>query len=365
MKKIIFVLFSSLQCYVCWANMASPILIGSTMGEPFVAQNVEILQEDIYIYLDSNFQKASYHIRYELKALSKRNDAPMLFYAPEINTKFSVLLDGKPVPVKTFNEYSSDIVAVEQYFEPYFIKNNEKANIEIPLGLDNSEKTSISMSELKYFLLNFDKPTHVIDVYYDAKPYIDKRGWMKKYIFRYSLSPARYWKAFGDLNIHLDATQFRDTISTNIRAESFSGDLQEKASWHTHHLPKDEMILISYSPSMSALAKWMIRISPFGFSLVLAVIMVIIHLFSIRRYRKGQNKSFLWTKILGIILIPVLAYISLCFFYDLIDKAIGIHAVKSHGYGLVFVIILVPIAIVGYGIIIFLWDYFMQKKFLQ
>lgn len=365
MKRIILLLLASLFSHNCWSNMASPILIGSTVGEPFIAQNVEILQEDIYIILDSSFQRTTFHIRYELRALSTSNDVPMLFYAPEIHSNFSVLLDGKSVPLMSFNAYSSDKVAIEQYFEPYYAENRENADVEIPLGLDNSEKTSISISELKYFLLNFDKPTHIVDVYYDAKPYIDKRGWVKKYIFRYSLSPARYWKSFGDLNIHLDATQFRDTISTNILAESFSGNLQEKSTWTIHHLPKDEMILITYSPYMSALAKWMIRISPFGFAMVLVVIMVIIHLFSIRSYRKNQFRGFLWTKILGVILIPVLAYISLWCFYDLIYKAIGIHAVKSQGYGLVFLIILVPIAMLGYGMIVFLWDYFMQKKYLQ
>jgi hypothetical protein len=365
MKRIILLLLASLISLSCRSNMASPILIGSTVGEPFIAQNVEILQENIYITLDSSFQLATYHIRYELKAMSTSNDVPMLFYAPEIHSNFSVLLDGKSVPLMPFSAYSSDKVAIEQYFEPYYADNKENADVEIPLGLDNSEKTSISISELKYFLMNFDKPTHIVDVYYDAKPYIDKRGWVKKYIFRYSLAPARYWKSFGDLNIHLDATQFRETISTNIIAETFSGDSQERASWTMHDLPKDEMILINYVPSVSALAKWMIRISPFGFAVILAAFMVFIHLFIISNYRKSQSKGFLWIKVFGIILIPIIVYISMLLFYDLTYKAIGIHAAKSQGYGLVFLIILVPIAMLGYGMIVFLWDYFMQKKYLQ
>lgn len=349
----------------CWANMASPILIGSRIGEPFLAQNVEIIQEDIYITIDSSFKLATYHIRYKLKALSTRNDVPMLFYAPEIDNKFSVLLDGNAVTVLPFYAYSSDKIAIEQYFDPYLVKNNENSEVEIPMGLDNTEKTSINISELKYFLLDFDKPTHVVDVYYDAKPYVDKRGWVKNYIFRYALSPARYWKSFGELNIHVDATQFSGILSTNIIAETFSGDPQERASWTMHDLPKDEMILINYVPSVSALAKWMIRISPFGFAVILAAFMVFIHLFSISNYRKSQNKGFLWIKVFGIILIPIIVYISMLLFYDLTYKAIGVHAVKSQGYGLVFLIILVPIAMVVYAMIVSLWDYFMKKKYLQ
>lgn len=345
------------------ANMASPIVKGTIMIEPFIAHNVEIKKEDIFINLDKNFEKASYHIHYDLNVSSKGNDVPMLFYAPEYSDTFSVFLDGKPIALQQFDDYHKEYVAIEQYFSPSLFENSDSAvNIKIPIGV-KSEEQEISPSVLKFFRLNLDKANHIIDIYYTAKPYVDKREWVKTYIFRYALSPAKYWKSFENLNIYLDATAFSPDISTNIVAETFSGDIQKKAEWSMHNLPTEDMILISYKPEIPSLAQLLIRISPLGFALMLSVVLILLHFFAIAKYRQKNRNGLLWIKLLGILGIPLVAYISLWYFYELIYSIIGTHAAKMQGYGLVFAIVLVPLAIIIYAIIASVWDYYCSHKY--
>ncbi len=364
-KKIFFILFLLLQ-NATFANMASPMVEGTLGTFPFINQFVDVTREDLHIKIDSNFKYANIHVKYYINTLKDSVQIPFLFYDSEYLNDFTVTIDGKKVEIKKIpNQFKTVKDTKFKDFAQFFEKNNdynnkETAKIEMPAYRD----FYITLDNMLYFETDISKGEHLIEVTYRARRWIDKSGWVKKYSFRYALSPAKYWKSFGTLNVKIDATEFKEEITTNL-GKPHKEDINNIAQWKSNELPVD-VIHITYEPEISGTAKFFSRLGPIILTGITGIILILLHWIMIFRYRKKHpEKKYSTPVIAGSILIPLLIIIIWGLYYFLIDALIGEHAGNASG-GVAMVILtlfyIYPFFTPVYWLVNWLIDKYFKKK---
>jgi len=119
------------------------------------------------------------------------------------------------------------------------------------------------------------------------------------------LTPAKFWKSFGTLNINIQQEGEVRELSTNL-GQPIEKKIQANNSWVFNKLP-DEYFEFSYSPKANNFAKILIAITPFGLSLIAGIILFGLHLYFVLMYRrKYVNKKYSPIVILGSLVIPLL-----------------------------------------------------------
>ena len=331
------------------ANMASPIQEGSFASAPFISRHVDILRESLLIIPDDGFQTARFVIEYHIKANRPGSQIPLLFYASEFREQFSIWLDGREISLKQVPESYQELEGTPfTDFGYFFEKEDWSETPRVLLEESPSSGFYVSLDDLKFFETDLDEGMHVIRVEYVADQWVDRSGWVKEYSFRYALSPAKYWKSFGELEITLDASAFAGRLTTNL-GEPATGSLQTKSIWTFSALPT-EVVLITYTPDLNPLAGFLLAVSPIGLTLILAVLLVALHLWGIKRYRKINTERSSWVVIIGSLLVPFLILLGYTYTFGLIDAAIGQDAGRYHGYTFL-VLILYPVLLPVYWLI--------------
>ncbi|MDJ1497835.1 hypothetical protein QNI19_33150 [Cytophagaceae bacterium DM2B3-1] len=328
--------------------MASPIQQGTLSVSPFSSRDVRILKEKINLTIGPNFQTAEYHIEYIIEVKSDGKQIPLLFHAQDYANNFTVRIDGitttlLPIPEKyktlsqtPFEKFSSS------FSNPYEYENTDRTII----YWEKKSGSIYTLKDLHYFEATLTKGIHTISVDYIATPWIDGSNWVNNYSFRYSLSPAKYWKSFGSLEITLDARSIHLPLTTNLGQPS-KGSLKTIAIWNFASLPA-EYWFITYTPTPSKFAQLLIAIEPGALTLILTLIVFFLHILAIRFYRKHHpEKRFSWVMITGSLFIPFFILIMYEYFCDLIDYVIGEHAAKNHGYRFV-TLFLYPLILLVY-----------------
>lgn len=343
--------------YSAKANMSSPIWKGTISGSPFSSKDIDILSEKIVIIIDSQFAKAKFIVEYNIESDKEIVRIPLLFYAKDYDGSFSVRLDNqkviiRDVPYDKFEgtPFSGFLNAVTKNFSGEFVY--------FSTTLNGSSYTRLN--DLKYFEASITKGVHVIKVEYIATVWNDVSEWLTEYSFRYSLSPAKYWKSFGTLDITIQQEGEKREINTNLGIPD-EKEIKQTNSWHFNHLPAD-ILLVSYTPDTNYLAKFFIFISPVGLFIIILLTLSVIHYYKIIRYRAVHpKKKYSGVVIIGSIFVPLIAIISFIFSFDLIDFLIGENAGRHHGY--VFVVILYyPILFIFYGLCFWLIDRHFKRK---
>ncbi len=93
-------LFISIILFTAWlakANMASPILRGTTGVNPFLSNHADITHERILIVPDKDFETALFRIEYTIRTDKSGEQVPLLFYASDFEDNFAVWMDDKKV----------------------------------------------------------------------------------------------------------------------------------------------------------------------------------------------------------------------------------------------------------------------------
>ena len=366
-KNVLTLLLLLLQSNA-FANMASPIEHGTLGTRPFINQYVDVIRENLFIKIDRDFKHATFNVRYNINSSKDGTQIPLLFYASEYLDGFTVKIDGKKVEIK---DVPNELKTVEntkfQDFSIFFGKNNDDNNDKESARIEMSPDRDfyITLEDMLYFETDISKGEHIIEVTYRARRWMDKSGWVKKYSFRYALSPAKYWKSFGTLNVKIDATNFKEKITTNL-GNPQKGDLSTVAEWKFNELPAD-VIHITYEPEISGTAKFFSRLGPIILTGITGIILILLHWIMIFRYRKKypqKKRSIVVTA--GSFFIPLLILIIWGLFYFLIDALIGEHAGNASG-GLAIVILVLfyiyPFFIPVYWLVNWLIDKFFKKKF--
>lgn len=347
-----------LSPFFALANMASPIQEGSWIGTPFVNERMEIVREELFIQPQADFKLAEFQIKYHIQTEIDGAQVPLLFFAADYQSDFQVWLDGNPVNLKqvpaSYTELEGTIFSDFDY-----LFAGEEEYISYNLKDSAASHFYVRLDDLKFFEVDLEAGQHLIEVHYTADEWIDYSDWVKKYSFRYVLSPAKYWKSFGGLEITLDASQVTQSLSTNLGTPG-RGDLTTKAYWQFDQLPV-EVVHIKLEPPMPALAKFLLAISPLGMTLFLAVPLVLLHYFAIRKHRlRRPDLRFSWVLNLGSMLLPFLVLVFYVYSYTLIDMAIGMHASNYHGYK-VFMIFLYPFVFPVYWLLMWLVERGIRK----
>ncbi len=252
MKKflvVILITFSSIS----FANMASPYRDGTKVASAFTSSEIEILKERINVTLNKESATAKYVVEYFIKTDKEGKQIPLLFYASEYKGDFKVWIDGKETAVQKIpDSYTGK--TFEGFSKSY--NNNDIDNAEVAIRWRENSSVIYKLNELKYFEVDLAKGEHTIRVEYVANVWENRSNWVKEYSYRYSLSPAKYWKSFGTLEITLDARGFGEELKTNLGKQE-SGN-QDSAVWKFDKLPAD-VFEISYVPKISSTAGLLIE----------------------------------------------------------------------------------------------------------
>jgi len=347
------------------ANMSSPIWEGTMTSSAFTSKDINILSEFIHIKIDKDFKTASFIVEYTIQNDLIGRQIPLLFYAKDYKDSFLIWVDNQKVTIQDIPEkYTSVGSSPFSMFSGSFEKSNHSNGAdEVSIYWQKNSGFVYKLNDLKYFETDIAKGVHKIRVEYVANVWTDISGWIKEYSFRYSLTPAKFWKSFGTLHISVEQDGAVRHLSTNI-GQPVEKSYKAKNSWTFTKLP-DEYLEFSYSPKANNLTKALITVQPFGLSIITGVILFALHLFFSFRYRRQfVNKKHSPVVILGSLIIPFLILLGYMYSYDIIDNVIGEEAGRYHGY-LFLVIIFYPILLPIYWTIVWLLDRRQKRKLIN
>lgn len=353
MKKLAFI-FLFLVSQSLFANMASPIIPGTVVATPFTSQYVDILGEKIFIRVNEGFTTAHFQIEYRIRSSANGKQIPLIFYAIDYSKDFKVWIDGREINIKKLPDelQLKDSILLSD-FNYLFDKRLLSEGPQLDISKDLKTDFYVNIYDLLFFEADFPEGEHTIKVEYTALAEIDGSDWVNKYSFRYSLSPANYWKSFGGLELKVDATEFDGTVTTNLD-QLGNGSLDSIANWSFDLLPGD-FILIKHVPKITSFAQTLIAISPEGIALIIGMLIVVLHLFIMIRYRnKNPQKRFSWPMIVGSLAVPLVYLLANYYAYFLIDCFLD-DASGNHGY-IFFILTLYPPLLLIYWLIIWLID---------
>lgn len=360
--KILIILLLAGQC--CKANMSSPIWEGTKAGEAFTSKDINILSEIIQIKIDKDYKTAKLIVEYTIQSDISGIQIPLLFYAQDFKDSFFVWVDNHRVDIQKIPEkYTRIENSPFSMFSGSFDKNYQTNHpVEVSIYWDKYSGNVYHLNELKYFETDITKGTHKVRVEYTANVWTDISGWIKKYSFRYSLTPAKFWKSFGTLDISVEQEGSVRQLSTNL-GQPIEKIFQARNSWTFTKLP-DEYLQFSYIPKANKLAKTLISIEPFGLSIIAGILLFALHLFLVFWYRRRfTSKKYSPVVILGSIAIPFLILFSYMYSFEIIDNVIGEDAGRHHGY-VFLVIIFYPILLPIYWTILWLLDRRQKRKII-
>jgi len=361
MKKLI-LLIAFLSCHYVFANMASPIIPGTIVATPFSSQYVDILGEKIFVRINQGFTTAKFQIEYRIKSSATGIKIPLLFYAINYNKDFKVWVDGKEISIKKLPDelQLKDSLLLSDFHYIFNDTTTENYDNQILSIKDElAVNLYINVYDLLFFETDITEGEHIIKIEYEAIAEIDGSDWVNEYSFRYSLSPAKYWKSFGGLELKIDASAFDETITCNLGAAN-SGSLDSIAKWSFNQLP-EEFILIKHTPEITPFAQALIDISPEGIAMIFGILFVIIHLILIIRYRKRNLEvRFSAPMIIGSLLVPLIYVIINYCAYDLIDSFIN-GASGNHGY-IFLILFFYPFLLPFYWLVMWLTDRIYKRN---
>ncbi|UAY52310.1 hypothetical protein [Ferruginibacter albus] len=362
MKTKLLIIISLLFALHSKANMASPVQEGTKTSAPFSSKDINILSETIHISINKEFTTAKYVVEYSIETDSTGKQIPLLFYAENYKDDFIVWVDDQKVTVQQipdsyknindspFSVFANSIKKASNYSNSPFVtiywSENYQSNYEI--------------NDLKYFEASLTKGTHKIRVEYTANAWTDRNDWVAQHSFRYSLTPAKFWKSFGKLDVYVESEGDTKPFTTNL-GEPNGKTIQQSNSWSFNKLP-DDYIDINYMPKINVLAKVLVFIDPFGIAVISGILFFMLHLRTVRHYRnRYPTEKFSLAVIIGSLVIPLAVLFIYLFSFDFIDTIIGSSASRFHGY-VFFCLLLYPILLPLYWIIMWRIDKMLKKK---
>ncbi|MBE2247196.1 MAG: hypothetical protein IAE67_08055 [Candidatus Competibacteraceae bacterium] len=361
MKRFIIILLPIFYAFQSFANMASPVLIGALPGTVFSSRNVDILKEKLFIQIRPDIQKALIRAEYHIKSDSVGKQIPLLFHAADYTDGFQLWVDGVPVNVLPVPaQYAEMPGNPMSLFSNAFIVSESLGEHRVSINWSNDERKVYALSELHYVEVDWEQGEHIITVSYEASAWENRSDWVSAYKFRYSLSPAKYWRSFGGLELEISSPGIAANFYSNL-GNPMSGSWDKSAYWSFKEIPA-EYIEINVFPHVSKFASILIQIGPGGMFYILSAILVALHIMILIKYRKANPLvRFSSVLIIGVFLVPLLAILGLNFSYSLIDVAIGMHAARFHGYFFLS-IFLYPIILPFYGLFVWFIDWALKRR---
>lgn len=357
--KLKLTLLALLMLYIqhTQANMASPFREGTETGSAISSKDINILSEKIFIKVGGDLKTATFIVEYNIESQYSGFQIPLLFHAEDFKDSFLVWVDEHKVQVRDIPFSYNQNPAFSGFSEA--LENDVDGN-DTTIYWQKNVVSRYKKAHLKYFEADIGKGVHKIRVQYTANSWRDLSGWVQKISYRYSLTPARYWKSFGSLEIIVQQNEAIKKIKSNF-GQPNETQIKNTSKWTFNKLP-GETFELSITPKVNGFAIILMTLQPFGLCIIATMILAIIHLKLIYYYKQnnapGKHSAVL---ISGSVIIPFISLLAYMYSYNLIDYAIGEAAGKLHGYVFV-VMILYPIFFLLYWLTILLIDRFCFKK---
>lgn len=345
--------------------MSSPIYEKTRTSTAITSKDINILSERIYIKISRDFKTAKFVIEYRIQSNVDGMQIPLLFFAKDYKDSFLVWVDDKEVNIQDIpKEYISFNDSIYNNFGDYLPKERMINDSDyIRIRFEENEHALYEVNELKYFETDISKGIHTIRVEYNAEAWENMDNWVTEYSFRYSLTPAKYWKSFGTLEVIVEQEGEIKQIVSNLGKPN-EQNIQAKNTWSFNKLPA-EYLNFSYVPKVNFVANILILIQPFGLTIIVGILTLFLHFQLIKAYRKKKpNKRYSVTLILTSIIAPLLILIFYINSFYLIDAIIGETAGNHHGYEFL-AILLYPIVLIVYGIFVWFADVLVKEKLLK
>ncbi len=362
MLKFLLTFLILLNLHSVSANMASPVNEGTMSARMITSKDVRILKENIHIKLNKYFREAKYTIEYHIRSTEPGGDIPLLFYAMDLarELEFRVWLDGKPVKLisDTIRTREEDEKRDREFIKTY-ISDPDHSRGCIHVFWDKYESRCITSGSLKYFEAELTKGDHVIRVEYVGDVWTDRSEWIKTKSFRYSLSPARFWKSFGKLDLTIDARDYKHPLT--LRIGNHTKTVHSDQFHQTFNKLPGDYIIVEYQPKVSSTAEFLISVGPFYLALTIIVVMILSHALQMSyRYSIQGNYLRFTVFILLSFIVSLIACSSYFIAEEIIDQSIGGDASRYHGYSFILTFLVVLFWPV-YGVIMYQW-YKVPKK---
>lgn len=357
--KVTLAVIAFFAAFVCFANMASPVLWGSNNVAPVTSRNIDITKELLVITPAKDFEKATFSIDYFIHTDTTGLQVPLLFVAAGYRDSMTITIDGIPVQSQNLMvAHKLDQGKLNLSFHDFdnqFDTIGGRQNIKITWN--NGSARYYDVAELQYFEANITKGPHTIHVDYNAQIEINRSGWIRSYKCNYFLSPAKHWKTFGGLDVMIDKRNFTKPLNTNLgKPAEHTGAVTK---WHFNSIPAD-VLEISYTPTVTGFAALLISISPLGLATIAGIMLLATHILLMVKYRQKKSiyKLVYYT---GMFSVPLFIFICYGYSFDLIDAVIGSDASRYHGYyflAFIFYFLLAPV----YATIIYMAGNIIKPK---
>ncbi|HEY1047738.1 MAG TPA: hypothetical protein VGF79_14955 [Bacteroidia bacterium] len=279
-----------------WANMASPIFEGTKSSSMIISRDLDVLSESIHIRADKAFRLADFNIVYNIKS-DHSGKLPLMFLALDYEGDFVVKVDGKYLSFVQLSDTSA--LAKRLGINDSLIDQKGKVHIRL---YDNYEDL-FQLNQLVYFEPFISKGLHTIEVYYKAKFWSNMGEEIVRREFRYSLTPAKFWRSFGHLKVTYDNSEFNQAVTWNLDTQKTSDDKRIlKAEFGK--LPS-EFILITYVPVLKFGEYISVRLAN-HLSGILFIVLLAFLLYRVIVFRKGVSKWGMVFLSIGFLLLPIL-----------------------------------------------------------
>ena len=281
---------------------------------------------------------ATFTIEYDIETDVDGKQMPLLFYAMNYDANFDVWVDGKWIEATNLpdNYYDAFALRLANF------SGNHLYELDI-VHWDGDNSATYKYQDLKYFETSLTKGFHKIRVQYVAL----RSSWRSSFVmpssFSYSLAPAKYWRSFGTLQIILNTHNYPATRTTSLdHYKHLSTD--SLMVWDFKALPAD-VFQIDCEPKVSWLAWVLLKLNPFGLTIILALCLLGAHIRQIVNYRKEEPDEKLPSSIRSWdAFIPIVLFFFFLFSFGLINMVIGANAGNElNGYVVMFAIIVTVI----------------------
>ena len=363
--KSTILVFMLLWAQVTRANMSSPIREGTASSTALSSKDINILSEFIHIKIDADYKTAAFTVEYTLQSEVAGRQIPLLFYAQDYKDSFQVWVDDQSVAIQNIPEQYTHFVHSPFSGFSRWKDTSDRANTKdrVIIQWEEHSAATFPLNDLKYFETELGKGIHKVRVTYTANVWTDVSDWVKTYSFRYSLTPAKFWKSFGELKVTVEQAGIVRPINTNIGAP-LEQTIQAKNTWMFSRLPA-EYLEFPYTPSMSRFVQALIAIDPFGLNIISVILLFVLHLWLVVHYRRRHiHKKYSFVVIVGSWLVPFLTLLSYIAYFMLIDSLIGEDAGRRHGY-VFLIMVLYPFFVPIYWTIMWLLDRLQKKQLLH
>lgn len=322
-----------------FANMAKPYVDGTQHSVIFGANDCSVQSENIHITLkqmDDSYY-TSYKIKYIIES-DKKQTLPLLFIGIGLQECHKVLINGKTADIQLLNDSNYSFLRKE--YGNYVVKYSKDSEIHV------------GKSDLIYFIAGLDEGENIICIEYDAFLEYNVFGFVRNYKLEYSLFPSKYWKSFGPINLEIELIDDLTIKKSNIGKpviENKANTNSNVAKWTLKSTDSDISLVLS--KKISPFSEVLLWLQPFGIATIVFLLLFILHIRLLKRQKK--MKAIFW---IGIVLIPILFYVTFFASFNLIDFSLG-QETSRHGY--VFLLVVTyPILAIVYGLI--MW--FIKKK---